>query len=167
MVAGKPFTVRFTARELNELLIARHWLWPGADRWMGPLRTPYMHITTDGMQFGARHHWGNIQSVVSIDLSAEPSPDHLILRIDGVHIGSMHMPLSLATANLDLEAGPDAQDASDLERIFVGLLKDGESVAVTNRFSWPNGNIPFRIDHIDLGRDDVTFGIHPLHVPTR
>ena len=71
MVAGEPFSITFTARQINELLSVQELIWPMGATWLDSgFESPYVDIRENHLNLGMRYRWGQIQSILSLKLTA-------------------------------------------------------------------------------------------------
>jgi len=172
MVEGEEFSVAFTTRQLNEMLSVQQVAWPAATDWMDPhMKTPCIAISRDRLALGLRYQWGNIQSILSLDLKPRVCGEQLNIDIQALRAGSMLLPKALITNKL---ANPDnPQETSKrslktgssydtvLKNIAQQLQIDENSLVIENLFDWPNGEIPFAVTALTLDDDSITLHILP------
>lgn len=173
MVRGEPFSLTLTALQINEMLAAQQLIWPAATAGVGRgFTAPCVKIEPDQIKLGLRYRWGQIQSVLSIELWIRNTQPGLALEAKSARAGSLPVPLGLlspagsaleasGSTRQPAQAGP-AAEPDTLINALVGLLNDGKPVSLSKAFRWPNGDIPFQITDLLLDRDRLTLRLLPL-----
>ena len=150
------------------------------------LRSPAVHFGADEVDFGVlydKHGW---RVIVSVALSARVSKDGRFLRFQarGFHAGSLPIPraiLDRLLAPVFRESGQgrgprsrghdrkaDREAALPMPTLGDALRQLGSvddlftGVRLRNRFTWPNGRRPFRIESIKLNEGQLTLRVEPL-----
>lgn len=174
MVAGQPFSITLTTRQINEMLSAQQILWPAATAWLDPrFGAPCVDIEADRIKVGLRCRWGRIQSVLSVQLAAQVQDNQLVINVLSTHAGSLPVPASAvsrqyfrsqnAAGDAVPAATPSAAQAVDpLVAVIRQLLLESESITLADTLWWPNGDIPFQVSDISLKPDSVTIRLVPL-----
>ena len=170
MLAGQPFSVTFTARQINEMLAAQQLLWPAATAWLDArLSAPCVEIGSHHLNIGMRCAWGQIQSVLSARLAARPASGGVALHLASTRAGSLPMPGSLFTTcylrpRLEAPAAaslPAPETRDTLASILRKLLTEGQTIAFDQVMWWHNGDIPFSITDMTLREGSVTIHVSP------
>lgn len=159
LAAGQRFELSFTDEQLNDVIAAQPRLWPAAREWLGPaLSTPRLCFEQGAVQVGIRHHWGSIQSIFNARLTPRVNTNHLVVALEECRAGSLRVPITLLGKRW---AASDA-GAAWWDRTVGSLLGEPRRTDVRNRFYWPNGDIPFRLDGIEIDEHRLTMFIEPL-----
>lgn len=174
MVRGEPFSLTLTALQINEMLAAQQLIWPAATAGLGrEFTAPCMKIEPDQIKLGLRYRWGQIQSVLSIELWIRHTEAGLVLGAKSARAGALPVPLSLLAppARSAAQASASARQPSRASQgtkpeTFVdaldGLLNYGQPMSLSKTFRWPNGDVPFQITDLGLHHDWLTLQILPL-----
>ncbi len=174
MVRGEPFSLTLTALQINEMLAAQRLIWPAATAGLDRgFTAPCVNIEPDQIKLGLRYRWGQIQSVLSIELWVRNTQPDLVLEAKSAKAGALPVPLGLlasragsdyqasAAARQPAQASPGAESET-LADALDGLLNYGQAVSLSKTFRWPNGDVPFQITGLVLDRDQLTLQLLPL-----
>ena len=176
LVQGKEFDLILTDRSVNEWLAALPSIWPEAKETLPrELRDPAVRFAEDRIRFAAHFDKNGWQSIVGIDLLVRVSENgtSVTIGLAGARCGSLPLPRAV----IDRLLGPlienvqrggenhDADGSSPWDAAVrsirsVDQLFDG--VTTRNRFVWPNGERPFRIDSIRLTNGELRIRLQPL-----
>ncbi len=174
MVAGKAFSITFSAQQINEMLSAQQIIWPAATAWMDPRwSAPCVDIQSEHIKVGLRCRWGQIQSVLNVQLAARDQNNELAINVLSVKAGSLPVPTPVvsrryfgwqnssdAAVRATAQRPPDATDP--LAEALDKLLFEGRPLSLADTFWWPNGDIPFKISAIAFESGSVTIRVLPL-----
>ncbi len=174
MVRGEPFSLTLTALQINEILAAQRLIWPAATAGLGRgFTAPCVNIKPDQIKLGLRYRWGQIQSVLSVELWVRNTQSGLVLEAKSAKAGVLPVPLGLlapsarstaqasASTRQPAQASPGAEPET-LADALDGLLNYGQTVSLSKTFRWPNGDVPFQITELVLNHDSLTLQILPL-----
>jgi len=175
MVEGRPFRVVLQDRSVNEWLAALPHVWPDARDALPPeLTEPVVRFEDGCIKVGAHYAAGGWRTIVNMGLTLGVSADGTTVEIalNGARGGSLPIPRSVLDrvfAQLS-RSPPVGQDkprhAAD---VLASALREIESlddlfegVRIDNRFVWPNGDRPFRIESIEIDNGQLRLRIEPL-----
>ena len=175
LVQGRAFDVVLADHLVNEWLAAFPHLWPEARQILGSDTTAAaVHFSEGSIRVGAHQIWGDFQAIVSLGLSLSVANDGRIVevKLTGVRGGSLPLPKTiLKPICLELlerirASKPKADHPADrfasVFRSFESVDKLFDGVELHNRFIWPNGERPFRIDAVTVGTGELRVRIEPL-----
>ena len=177
IVQGKAFEVLLTDRSVNEWLAALPRVSPEARRALPPeLHDPAVRFTDERIRVGAHYEKSGWQAIVSVDLALRVSPDgiNLTIALAAVRGGSLPVPRAIVErllgpllerahrrhrdhddADADSPWGTTLHDLRSTDQLFNG-------VTIRNRFVWPNGRRPFRIESIRITNGELRCRLQPL-----
>ncbi|MEK7757244.1 MAG: hypothetical protein AAB385_08530 [Planctomycetota bacterium] len=176
LVQGKEFELILTDRSVNEWLAALPRIWPEAKRTLpDELRDPAVRFAEDRIRFAAHFDKNGWQAIVSVDLFVRVSDDgtSVTIALAGARGGSLPVPRAVIERllrplieharsngmNHDTDATSpwDAavKSVRSVDQLFTG-------VTTRNRFVWPNGKRPFRIESIRATNGELHIRLHPL-----
>lgn len=173
MVAGEAFSLTFTARQINEMLSAQQIIWPAATQWLDRrLSAPSVSIEEGRIAVGMRCRWGQIQSVLSLQLALRGRDDDLALAVVSAGAGSLPVPVRLISkrclalqeqrSSSTSEEKGGAEEPAPLDAAWRHALIQSESISLADTWRWPNGDIPYKISGLDLQADRITIRVVPL-----
>jgi len=179
IVQGKAFEVVVLDRSVNEWLAALPRVSPEARRAMPPeLRDPAVRFTPERIRVGAHFEKSGWQAIVSVDLALRVSPDgiNLTIALAAVRGGSLPVPRAIVERLLGplLERARrrhndndnDDDDADSTWGTTFDNLRSTDQlfngVTIRNRFVWPNGRRPFRIESIRITDGQLRCRLQPL-----
>ncbi len=151
--AGRSIRIELDAAQVNRWLTARREMWPDADIDLGPLRHPVLRFEPGGLRLAALADTGTFRTVLSARCHIALQDDRLALRCHAVRLGVLPVPstwLQHPLADL-LRSAADSPAPSG----------DGTSL-LDNRWRWPNGKVPFRLDRVSFTADHATLELTPL-----
>ncbi|MCH7631898.1 MAG: hypothetical protein IIB59_01690 [Planctomycetes bacterium] len=175
MVHGQSFEVTITDRELTEWLTALPDNWPQVRQaWPAELTEPVIAFRNGSIWAGVHfesHGWRVILNV-EVTLAVQEDSRYVVVRLRGMSGGSLPLPrwqLERALAPyLEGSGSPRARSLSEGTHT-VSSFRDlrsvhqlFEGVRVRNRFVWPNGERPFRLEAIDVADGTIRLQIAPL-----
>ncbi len=184
IVQGRAFDLVLRDRSVNEWLAAWPRVSPEARRALPPeLHDPAVRFTDERIRVGAHYEKSGWQAIVSVDLALRVSPDgiNLTIALAAVRGGSLPVPRAIVERLLGplLERARrrhnhnDAADTGSPWGTTLVLSREGldnlystaqlfEGVTIRNRFVWPNGRRPFRIESIRITDGELRLRIQPL-----
>lgn len=175
IVDAESFQIVLTDEVVNEWLAALPHLWPDARRSVPPEVSDLAVQFEDGqVRVGALYADDGWRAIVSIGLFPAVSRDGKTLRVTltGAKGGSLPVPRMILRRILSsvLERGTGARDqrgdgTAALGSAFRDLRSADElfeGVRIRNRFVWPNGDRPLRIDSIEVDGGELRLRIEPL-----
>lgn len=158
LVAGAPFEITLSQDQVNKWLTGLEQIWPDAARQI-PTQViePVVAFEPGLIRSGARIESDGWRAIASCGYQFEVSNDKLRVtaRMSSAHCGAMPIPDFLISRLLQSEAPPTALRSTDPAAWFSRLEWE-------NRFVWPNGRRPFRIDDVALEKGQVRLKIRPL-----
>ncbi len=173
MVAGEPFSVSFSERQINDMLSAQQVIWPAALSSLGPQFTdPCIDVEPGHIKVGLRWRRGEIQTVLNNRLVLQEADGALTLKSADARAGSLPIPASTIWERLvdrpatgdtaHAAAQPAPRQADTLSGALHRLLVAGETLSLAGVFYWPNGDIPFTITDLEFQQDRITVSVLPL-----
>lgn len=175
LVARKPFELVLTDRQVTEWLTALPDIWPEAGQAIPPeISEPAVRFADGGILIGAHVANKGWRVIVSVRLVVDIADDGSTvgLRLAGVYGGSLPFPRPLLERMVDRklrqESGSQAAAAPEPRAVIQSAddirsakqLFDG--IRTPNRFVWPNGRRPFRIEGITIRDGELRLRIRPL-----
>jgi hypothetical protein len=175
IVQGKAFDLVLRDRSVNEWLAALPRVSPEAKRAMPPeLHDPAVRFADERIRVGAHYENSGWQAIISVDLALRVSPDgiNLTIALAAVRGGSLPVPRAIVERLL----GPLLERArrrhnnnDDADSTWGTMLENLQStdqlfngVTIRNRFVWPNGRRPFRIESIRITDGELRCRLQPL-----
>ena len=184
IVQGKTFEVLLTDRSVNEWIAALPRVSPEARRALPPeLHDPAVRflrgsgqVTDERIRVGAHFEKSGWQAIVSVDLALRVSPDgiNLTIALAAVRGGSLPVPRAIVErllgpllehahrrhrdhddADADSTWGTTLDNLHSTDQLFNG-------VTIRNRFVWPNGRRPFRIESVRITDGELRCRLQPL-----
>ena len=169
------FEIVLTEREVAEGLTVLRQVWPAAGGWWPPEFTdPAVRLTDDRILAGAHFESVGWRAILSIEFHAAVSADGeaVELALLGAYAGSLRFPRVILERLLRRYAVPRRSRGDNGEgrrTRVISTLHDVESVEqlfqgvrIRNRFVWPNGKRPFRVDSITIEEGTVRIRIEAL-----
>ncbi|MEK7711158.1 MAG: hypothetical protein AAB341_04600 [Planctomycetota bacterium] len=183
LVRRLPFEVVLRDDALNAWLTALPHIWPDAARAVPrELHAPVLRFESGLLRIGALYEVSGWRAIVSGAVAAALADDGatIELRLVETSCGSVPMPPSLiarvANPHLHTAAMSDGKQSSAPEtpRDAISSIREVRSVdqfyrgvRIRNRFVWPNGKRPFRIDQITIDAGELRLRIEPINGPTK
>lgn len=173
LVAGEPFELTLTDRQISEWIAVRSELWTEAEDWVPDfLQDPMIAFQPGRIILAARFTKDGWQAIASVHLMFDVTRDELIVHLEEVAAGSFRLPITmiaarlgpvLAAAGQDVDAMPDA--LAGIVRFFrekgaVEYLKNG--VVVDNRFRWQVSKRWLRIRELIIEPGRLRMQVEPL-----
>jgi len=175
MVLAKPFDVELADESVNEWLAAQPRLWPDRELALpAQLSRPALRFSGGQVFVGAHYENDGWRAIATLALTPQLSADgkELKIALARAGVGSLPMPqwilawllappsptspMDAAAPSGDSEGRPSSFRAvRSVEDLFAG-------VRVANRFVWPNGSRPFRIESISLQDGRLRMRLVPL-----
>jgi len=175
VVAGGSFEVSVAAGAVNEWLACLPRLLPEEDDLLPPgVSRPAVQFTSKGLRVGADVHYRGWRAILSVGLTVSISDDGQTVRIalTDVRGGSLPVPRAALARALEplLQSGIGSDDAGrsrpgSPKRMLQGLKSVDDlygGVTLRNRFVWPNGERPFRLEAISFEEGAVRVRLDPL-----
>ena len=139
------------------------------------LRAPALQFAQDHIRFAAHFDRSGWQAIVSVDLFVRVSDDGMSVTVAlaGARGGSLPVPRAVierllgplieqsrsSGKNHDTDAASpwDAavKNMRSADQLFTG-------VTTRNRFVWPNGKRPFRIESMHIAKGELRCRLQPL-----
>lgn len=175
IVRAEPFELVLTDRTVNQWLTVIPQPAPADGRdGLASIRAPAVRFEPGRIRIGGEYssaHWTTIVNVcVAIGVTKDGS--QIVLRLKEVRGGLLPVPRSLIREmllSLVQRARPTNGAAPDLPEDVARVLETinsadalSDGVAVANRFIWPNGKRPYRIESIRFEDGVVRISIEPL-----
>ncbi|MDO8631490.1 MAG: hypothetical protein Q7R41_13470 [Phycisphaerales bacterium] len=183
LVRRQPFEVVLRDDALNAWLTAMPSIWPDAARAVPrELHDPALRFESGLLRIGALYEVSGWRAIVSGAAAAALAADGatIELRLVETCCGSVPMPPSLiaraANPHLHAAAMSDGKQSSAPETPHGAISSIHEvrsveqlyrGVRIRNRFVWPNGKRPFRIDQITIDAGELRLRIEPINGPTK
>lgn len=175
MVEGRPFTVVLTEQSVNEWLTALPHAWPDARDALPPeFSNPAIGFRDGKLWIGAHYVAEKWQAIISLGLRFDSSKDkaELAITLEGACGGSLPLPKMIVRQAFEQLLGQGRRGKRELNGTTRPLLDAlqaiqsadelFEGVAVKNRFVWFNGERPYRIESIEIGKGELRLTIEPL-----
>ncbi len=175
IVEGRTFEVTLRDHTVNEWLAALPHQWPDARRSIPPeISDIALSFDAGKIRLGALCVRGGWRTIVSVGLTLGVSPDgsEASIALADAHGGSLPVPravledvlqrvLQHARSNPS-SADDDPGELGSILRSVRSVDELFEGVKVENRFVWPNGARPFRIDAITARAGELRLRLEPL-----
>jgi len=166
IVAGEAFELSFADETVTEWLAALPHVWPDAAQAIPAQLSEHVVCFEPGaVRIGTLYADGGWRAVLSAAVEIDMSVDNreITLKLREAHGGSLPIPAAILhrlLANLDADSkeSPSQRHGSGLDDP-TSLLA---GTAVPNRFVWPNGKRPFRINQLELTKGRIRLTIEPL-----
>jgi hypothetical protein len=173
MVAGAPFTVTLSDRDVSEWLVARAEIWPEAGSWIPEwLRGPVVAFVPGRIILAAYFQRDGWEAIVGLHLSAETVNQRVTLKLESITVGALPVPIGTLASSLnslirgnrfDVNAMPDElaalvrklRETNHLEKLTEGLTLDQTLI-------WQNGDRPYRIEDVQITHGEMAVEIKPL-----
>ena len=175
IVRGEAFEVTLVDEDVNEWLACLPHLLPEDQRPFPPsIKRPAVHFEQERIRIGAHYMRDGWQAIFSAGLLLDVSEDGRTVTITLTDVRSGSLPVFRFVINQVLEPllrNVDLMHARSQHgnRVFSTILREVrsvdelfEGVNIRNRFVWPNGERPFRIDSITIDNDETRLRIEPL-----
>ncbi len=173
IVHGEPFDLVLHDRAVTEWLVTLVEHAPERARDLPPELSELAVRFDDGLvRIGVLLAKDGRRAILGAAVTAELSDDgrDITIALSGVRAGSLPLP----RAGLVEVIGPILEEAKALDPEDVGSPVDSalrrlesidelfDGIGVRNRFIWPNGERPFRIDSIEIEDGELKLRIEPL-----
>lgn len=170
IVRGETFELSFTDETVNQWLAALPHVWPGARRNVPPeLRDLVIRFEDGRIRIASLYVKGGWRAVLTVAVEVGLSKDgrRVSLQLIEAHGGSLPVPHSVLVYMLGGLAigGADTviRSGDPPKPHKPGTAADWLSgLRVPNRFVWPNGKRPFRIDAIELTQGRIRLRLESL-----
>ena len=157
MQGDQPFDVVIDHVQLTCWLSVREQIWPGVARYVpGELTLPVMSFAAGRVVAGGFVSRGPLRGVVSAEVAIQADAETVSIRLMDCRVGALPVPHDVVRRFLDGRTGGKAL----INGTKASALLDG--VRVPNRFEWPNGRRPFRIESLELTDGQLVARIEPL-----
>jgi hypothetical protein len=157
MQGDQPFDVVIDQARLTSWLSVREKIWPGVVRYVpGDVALPVLSFAAGRVVAGGLVSRGPLRGVVSAEVTVEADAETVTLRLVDCRVGALPVPRDVVRRFLDGRTGGKAL----INGTKASALLDG--VRVPNRFEWPNGRRPFRIESLELTDGQLIARIEPL-----
>ena len=154
IVRGETFDLSFTDETVNQWLAALPHVWPDARQKVPPeFRDMVVRFDEGRIRVASllvKGGWRVVLTVV-IDVALSKDGRQISLELVEVRGGSLNVPRPILVRVLDGVAIGDA-----------GVTDWLKGRQVPNRFVWPNGRRPFRIDAIELTEGRIRLRLESL-----
>jgi len=181
IVQGEPFDLILRDRVVNEWLAGLEGIWPDAQRVIPPeLSNLATRFDGDRVRLGALCAGRRVGVILNAAFSVRVSDDgrNVVIALTGARGGSL--PITRAVLDRMLNPLLSRQNSRDVRSRTAASGKARptrlesslddvrsvddlfEGVKVRNRFIWPNGDRPFRIDSIKIDDGELHLRIKPL-----
>jgi len=173
LVKAVEFEITLRDADVNPWLAALPHLWPEVMRTWPTVLTEVAVAFQDGKaRVGAHYADHGWHAIVSLEVTPQVSDDGttILLSLAGAHAGSLPLPrrildpfwpplLNLRDRLSSRSNVPDRTNGTDGKVGPTALFGD---IRVRNRFTWPNGDRPFRIDSITVEGGELRMRVEPL-----
>ena len=170
VVQGRPFDVVLTDRVVNEWLAALDHHRPEVLQSLSPqLRAPAVRFLEGDVRVGAHYEANGWRAIVTVAAAPRISPDGRLcqLELTGAYVGSLPVPKALiqTSKRRNVEASKPTKikemNPSLFGRLDISTFRRFLP-EIANRFVWPNGDRPFRIDSIMVRDGELHLRVIPL-----
>lgn len=161
MVRGTTFRISLDEGKLNEWVAALPYLWPDeASRVFDTLHGLAVQVEDGRVRIGGLLERGGWRTVVHLAVRVElvHSASKVRIVLEDVRAGALPVPLmalEAAAARADRSISLGHGRKVKLEQLFTGA-------EIENRFVWPNGERPFRIQSISIEHNEIILDLEPL-----
>ncbi len=171
LVVGDPFDAVLTQASINDMAAALSVLSPeAAERIPREIVQFAAAFEAGSLRFGFLAERGGWRAIVNVEVGLEvaESSDDIIVTLRDVRIGAVSVPRWALRRVLDERLRTEAARSTRGEEgsIFRGRVEPVEAwtdgVRVPNRFTWPNGRRPFRIERVTMECGEARVRIRPL-----
>jgi len=178
LVRRRPFDVVLRDDALTTWLSAMPHIWPDAAQALPrQLHDPALRFEPGAIRFGAIYDFSGWRALVSAAVAATlvDGGEVIDLRLTEARCGSVRVPELLLGRIVDPHLRPAASSAAEQAPAsatapeLLSSLREVRSiyqlcrgVGIRNRFVWPNGKRPFRIDRIQIDAGELRLRIEPL-----
>ena len=170
IVRGETFDLSFTDETVNQWLAALPHVWPDARRNVPPeLRDLVIRFDAGRIRIASLLVKGGWRAVLTVAVEVALSKDgrRVSLQLIEAHGGSLPIPhtvLAYMLGGLAIGGGDTAVRSGNPPTLHKpDTAADWlNGVQVPNRFIWPNGKRPFRIDAIELTEGRIRLRLESL-----
>ncbi len=172
---GEPFELVLRDRAVNEWLAALPTIWPEVSEVLPPeVGSPVVSFDDGGIRVGSHVTTSAWQAIVSVGLliSLTADGEDLAVELTDVRGGSLPVPQTVLAAVLDpvlrrarRNRRPAGNNVDSVSSALRGVRSTGElfeGIRIENRFVWFNGEVPFRIDAVEIDDGEVRLRLDPL-----
>lgn len=171
LVVGAPFDVVLTQESVNEWAAALSALSPEtAARIPAEIAAPALGFADGRVRAGFVSSRGGWRALVSADarVGIDAEVDDILVSLGDVRIGAVPVPKSWVRETIEAFRGSSASraDGSLAAAVLPGQSGSidalGGGVRFRNRFVWPNGRRPFRIEDVTMESGRLKVRVQPL-----
>jgi|CXWL01.1.fsa_nt_gi hypothetical protein len=158
LVDRKPFEIALSDNQLNTWLSGLAQIWPDAERRIPrEIVEPFVTFESGSLRTAARLVSNGWRAIVSSDYGLQLSTDkkHLIVKLNSVRCGAVTLPRFVVASLCKPYLRTEAMRGHTLSQLYEGLPFE-------NRFVWPNGRRPFRIEELNVEQGKIRLRIEPL-----
>lgn len=153
----QPFAIELTQEQVNNWLTMRGEMWPAAkDALPAPWSEPFVLFDAGRVTLAARCDAIPSRPIVSAALDVRMENGEIVLRVAGVHCGSVPVPLSFI--------GSQLEQSFDIWDEGTGVHAKGDlvgGVRMNTRHTWWNGRREYRVADVQLSKGLLRFEIEP------
>ena len=175
VINQESFRYTLTDRQINEWIYCRGEIWPDAEGVLPAFLAEPMIVFRPGeIILAGRYEGGEVQTVVNAGFTPTIEGDDLLIRLNSAGGGSLPVPRALISgplaelltseqlwSRLQIEPGLD-NDHLTQDRIAELIESTAKGWRVRNRFVWPNGKRPFRINGVSVEEHRLILDVVPL-----
>ncbi len=151
--AGRAITLTFDEQQLNRWITARSEMPDVATVTIDPLEYPQISLL-DGnhIRVAALLPRSGLELIISCVLEITRTDDQVALRISSAKLGSLSMPRAWIRRVID---------APRLARESGALASDKADFAYVNEFIWPNGDVVFTLEELEITAGRIRLKLKP------
>ena len=175
IVEAEPFQMVLTDVAVNEWLAALPHLWPDARRSIPPeISDVAVRFEGGRVRVGVLYARGGWRVILSVGLAMAVSRDGqaITVALTDARGGSLPVPRAILervlsgvleiAADRPLGPGSHVKTPRSASAGLQSVDELFEGVRIRNRFVWPNGDRPLRVDSIEVDGGELRLGIEPL-----
>lgn len=171
LVAGEAFDAVVTQASINEIAAALPVLSPETAGRVPREITQFAAAFDAGrLRVGVLADHGGWRAIIGVEVAVEVgvSADDILVSLRDVRIGAVEVPRWLLRRIFDERLRAAAErSARGGDAVMLGSRADSveallAGVRIPNRFVWPNGRRPFRVERITMEHGEARVRIQPL-----
>ena len=156
-----PFVYHIYQDDVNRWFAMRREIYPLLDELSPPeLADPFVVFDPGKITVAGLYRSGVMSAVVSLEIAVSMQADALVLTVTAARLGSVRMPLSVATGlGLATMVDRDSDETWPGSPQIHGSLAGGLRVGADAR--WQNGGVAYRVLDVSVQRGKIDITVEP------